>query len=106
RRALDDPTLRNLPYKVETNEHGQLVMSPVKLRHGTLAGEIAGLLREIMAEPGRVVIEVGIDTAKGVKVPDVAWLSVARWSQHAPDAEVLEIAPEICVEVLSRSNTK
>ena len=106
RRALHDPALRDLPYEVETNEYGQLVMSPVKLVHGELAGEIAGRLREVMRGSGRVLIEVGVDTRRGVKASDVAWMSGARRNDQPQDAEALEVAPEICVEVLSRSNTQ
>jgi hypothetical protein len=31
--VLEDETLRDLPYKIETNERGQIVMSPVTKRH-------------------------------------------------------------------------
>ena len=30
---VDDPSLRDLPYKVETNERGQLVLSPHTAKH-------------------------------------------------------------------------
>ena len=33
REIVTDPTLRNLPYKIETNERGQIVWSPHKNRH-------------------------------------------------------------------------
>lgn len=48
-RALADPSLRDLPYKVETNEHGQLVLTPHKPRHSLQQGRIAALLRECAA---------------------------------------------------------
>ena len=105
RRALDDPSLRDLPYRIETNAYGQLVMSPVKYSHSVRAGRIADLLRKQITEPGLCPLELAVDTPGGVKVPDVAWMSAARASQQAPDAEALPVAPEICVEVLSESNT-
>lgn len=105
-RALADPSLENLPYKIETNEFGQLVMSPTKFRHSRYAGRIVRLLHDLVDMPGDVLIEVGIDTPKGVKVPDVAWASEARIRAHTPEAEVMDAAPQICIEVLSRSNTR
>ena len=106
RRALEDPSLKDLPYKIETNEYGQLVMSPTKLGHSMYASLIAELLAEHMNPRGHVAFEISVDTPKGVKVPDVAWLSEARWRGLEPDADATEIAPEICIEVLSHSNTR
>jgi hypothetical protein len=33
-----DPSLRNLPYKTETNRHIKIIMSPASNRHGGSAG--------------------------------------------------------------------
>lgn len=104
-RALRDPSLRDLPYKVETNEYGQLVMSPLKPKHGRAQSRIDVLFSELVDAPGSGAVEFAIETSKGVKVPDVVWMSEERWSQFAEDAEASPIAPEICVEVLSASNT-
>lgn len=105
-RALRDPSLRDLPYKIETNEYGQLVMSPLRPLHGYLQMHVGELLREHVDEPGRPVVEFAIETSKGVKVPDVVWISEERWRKFAADAEASAVAAEICVEVLSTSNTK
>lgn len=40
-----DPTLRDLPYKVETNTNGQIVLSPHTNRHSALQEETQNLLR-------------------------------------------------------------
>jgi hypothetical protein len=40
----DNPFLRDLPFKIETNEWGQIVTSPASNRHGWLQVEIARLL--------------------------------------------------------------
>lgn len=104
-RALRDPALRDLPYKVETNEYGQLVMSPLRPLHGYMQIRVADLLREHVRQPGRRVVELAIQTSKGVKVPDVAWISEDRWREYARDAEASPVSAEICVEVLSASNT-
>lgn len=104
-RTLRDPSLRDLPYKIETNEYGQLVMSPQKPLHGYLQSRLCDELREHVTKPGRRPVEFAIQTSKGVKVPDVVWISEERWQQMGADAEVSPIAAEICIEVLSASNT-
>ena len=104
-RALRDPSLRDLPYKIETNEYGQLVMSPQKPKHGHAQARISELLADFAPRSGRRAVEFAIETAKGVKVPDVIWVSEERWSQIPDDAEASPIAAEICIEVLSKSNT-
>lgn len=106
RRAIEDPSLHDLPYRIETNEYGQLVISPVKYVHGRHAAEIVGLLRELAPGSGRSLVEVGVDTPKGVKVPDVAWITQERERQQPIDVDAITLAPEICVEVLSSSNTQ
>ena len=105
-RALRDPSLRDLPYKIETNEYGQLVMSPLRPLHGYFQVRVSDLLRDHVTDRGRRIVEFAIETSKGVKVPDVVWISEERWRQFAVDAEASAVAAEICVEVLSASNTK
>ncbi len=43
--VLNDKSLSNLPYKIELNEYGQIVMSPASNQHGFLQVEIAFFLR-------------------------------------------------------------
>ena len=50
-------------------------------------------------------MESPIQTAEGVRVADVAWISHERRAPYHR-ATVLPIAPEICVEVISPSNTR
>ena len=95
--------LDDLPFKIETNEWGQLVMSPTYQRHGFYQVEIAARLRELLPE-GTVVTESAVRTRKGAKVADVAWYSAPRWAE-VKDTFDAPIAPEICVEVRSASNT-
>ncbi|MES3630766.1 MAG: Uma2 family endonuclease [Longimonas sp.] len=101
--VCSDPSLHDLPYKIETNARGQIVMSPTHLKHGAFQSEIAGLLREQMPT-GRVVTEAAVETEDGIKAADVAWFSSTRWKQ-VHDDYAASIAPEICVEVLSPANT-
>ena len=55
-------------------------------------------------ERGEVVTECPISTSKGVKAADVAWCSDAIWTE-AEQLPCFPKAPEICVEVISPSNT-
>ena len=103
-RALGDPSLRDLPYKVETNKQGQIILSPHKLKHARSQFRIGNLLEEL-AGAGEVLVEAAIETDDGVKVADVAWMSEVRWGSIPEGAAAAPVAPEICVEVLSQTNT-
>lgn len=99
----NDQSLQNLPYKIETNRHGQIVMSPAKNWHSRRQSRINGILYRLSGS-GELMVEAAIETSEGVKVADVAWASDAFFSKHA-DEGVLTSAPDLCVEVLSGSNT-
>jgi Uma2 family endonuclease len=70
-----------------------------------LCGKIIRWLNELLPD-GQALPETPVLTADGVKVPDVTWIS-ARYSREleARKPLVLERAPEICVEVLSPTNS-
>jgi Uma2 family endonuclease len=101
--VLADPTLRDLPYKIELNEHGSIVMTPASNRHGLLQVRLANRLSQMIPD-GEAMVECSIDTPKGVKVADVAWLSAAFLAAHG-DETPYPAAPELCVEVVSPSNS-
>jgi len=65
-----DPSLQDLPYKVETNHRGQLVLSPRKNWHSFTQEKIGTLLEEHAPE-GDTPPEFAIATPKGVKAPDI-----------------------------------
>ena len=98
-----DPLLRDLPYKIELNEWGQIVMSPASSRHSILQGLLIDALNRLKTD-GLVFPECPIQTFKGVKVPDVVWVSSRFLSEHGEE-NPFSLAPEICIEVLSPSNT-
>lgn len=97
------PSLQDLPFKIELNEYGQVVMNPVKLNHSFYQGKIGNLLQN-MGNKGVVLIECAIWTQKGTKCADVAWASTELFEQLQDKTEA-QIAPEICVEVTSLSNS-
>ena len=104
REMMDDRVLANIQGKVELDAWGRIiVMSPVSLEHGGAAGRLAHLLESQLG--GRSITEVGILTPAGVLAPDVAWCSRDFWTSHQGEVP-LRVAPEICIEVASRSNTR
>ncbi|MCI5227340.1 MAG: Uma2 family endonuclease [Candidatus Electrothrix sp. AX2] len=97
--VLEHPSLQNIPFKIELNEWGKIVMTPASNLHGNLQVKIAMKLMQLMNE-GEVSAEVSIQTSKNVKVADVAWASADFISQHGFETPY-SMAPEICVEVIS-----
>lgn len=99
----EDPALQDLPYKIETNRLNQIIMSPASNWHGGFQSAISRKLADMMPH-GRVITECAVQTTDGVKVPDVAWVSKERLEPHKRRA-FMPIAPEICVEIMSYSNS-
>jgi hypothetical protein len=94
---LADPELAKLPYRIETDQHGNLVMSPPPAPlHGQRQVDVALLLRQLLPK-GRTLSECPVSTAAGVKAIDVAWLAPER-TENIPRLALFERAPDICVE--------
>jgi len=102
--VLADPTLQDLPYKIELNEYGKIVMTPASNKHGNVQVHIARKLWESL-KAGEVITECSVETDKGVKVADVAWCSLEFIGRHGLETPYPE-APEICVEIVSPSNSR
>ena len=94
--------LQNLPFKIELNKWGQIVMSPVNIKHSFYQGRIQRLLESLL-QTGEVMPECAINTSDGVKVADVVWCSDERFDQIQDEVSA-SIAPEICIEVKSIGN--
>ncbi len=101
--VCENKYLQDLPFKIELNKWGQIVMSPAKPKHSFYQGRIQSLL-ETLLKTGFTMPELAIQTTDGVKVADVAWASEQRLDV-IEDEIAASIAPEICVEVKSASNT-
>lgn len=103
---LADPELARLPYRIETDRFGRTIMSPPPAyRHTRYVGKITKLLNKFLPD-GQANSETAVLTADGIKVPDATWISpVYAQELEVKDPLVLERAPEICVEVLSPSNS-
>jgi len=100
----NDPALRDLPYKIETDRLGKLILSPAKNSHSFRQGQIIRLLLQRLTQ-GHVLPECAIQTPAGIKVADVAWITADHWHQ-AHDEAAFSRAPALCVEVWSGSNTE
>jgi len=102
--VIEHPSLKDLPFKIELNEYGKIEMSPASNRHGRLCSKISLIFVESGKE-GEIYLRCSIDTRKGVKVADVAWSSPHFFAQYG-EMTPLPVAPEICVEILSPSNSE
>ncbi len=101
---LADATLARIEGRIETDRHGHIIMiPPASGSHGSLQFEIAYQLRTHLPH-GHVITECPISTSDGVRVTDVGWFSARRFEKVRQD-NCYSIAPEICVEVLSPSNS-
>lgn len=101
--VCENPNLQNLPFKIELNSQGQLLMSPVKVNHSLIQGKIIGLLYQHI-QKGEALAECAIKTKKGTKVADVAWASKEVLNIIQSEVEC-SVSPEICIEVMSMSNS-
>jgi Uma2 family endonuclease len=99
-----DPALARIPNRIETDRHGHIIMSPPPAaRHSRRQARIAALLERLLPH-GTPFTECTISTADGVKATDVAWLRQQR-PEIDEEPVLFTRAPEICVEILSPSNT-
>jgi Uma2 family endonuclease len=105
RELCADPVLAKLEYRIETDRHGHILMTPPPgFDHSGHQSEVVLELARRMPH-GKTLVEVPISTSDGVKGADAAWISRKRCAR-AVKQNVLIIAPEICVEVLSPKNTR
>src|SRR5258705_5153679 len=102
--VVKDPELAKYEWRIETDRHGYVIRSPPPAAsHGHYQSKIAQLLWTLMREG--VFTECPISTADGVRAADVAW-ALAERMRELGDQVCFPRAPEICVEVISPSNTE
>jgi Uma2 family endonuclease len=99
-----DPSLQDLPYKIELNAWGKIEMSPASNRHGRLQAALAAEFTRQLPD-GMTLTECSVLTGIGIRVPDVVWAS-ARFMAAYGEITPYTRAPEICVEILSPSNVE
>jgi Uma2 family endonuclease len=101
RAMCGDPYYAKVPGKIELDVWGRLVMTPPSYYHGVIQGR---LCRMLGALGGETSVEAPIATATGLFIADVAWASSEFVRRHAGETPLMS-APEICIEVVSPSNS-
>lgn len=99
-----DPRFQDLPYKIEWLHGGVLVMSPHTNAHSDWQMVLVNHLKQY-APPGWVSVEYAVVTEDGVRVADVVWLPHEQAQKNRTQGKAVP-APDICIEVVSDSNTK
>jgi Uma2 family endonuclease len=101
---LRDPELARLPHRIETDRHGHIIITPPPAPfHGQKQHYLGSLLKDLLPH-GIIITECPVSTSDGVKAVDVAWVPVGRAAEIKTEV-CLVGAPDVCVEVLSPSNT-
>ena len=104
RRWAELATAPESPDYYELNEFGELIMSPKPTNdHQRIAFEV-GLQLTGRLGPAAAT-EVSVYTDRGIRVPDVVWMPRERWAD-CKGKTPLPVVPDVCVEVLSPSNTR
>ena len=103
--VINNPLLKDLPFKIELDKWGKILMSPASNNHGNLQFETGVKIKDAQKGRGKVITECSIQTSQGVKVADVAWASDFFIAEHGFETPYNK-APEICVEIVSPSNSK
>jgi len=99
----ENPAFKDMPFKVETNEWGKIMMTPASNEHGIYQFAIIKLLIKL-GRDGEGISECSVKTSLGVKVADVAWGSYDFFRNNKSSNPYLK-SPEIMIEILSPSNT-
>ena len=101
--VCNNPLLADLPYRVEINRDGNIVLSPHSRFHSKYQAAIMRLLDRLM-NGGTSILECAIKSKESIPVADVIWISNERDAAET-DSFAYTIAPEICIEVRSPSNS-
>lgn len=94
-----------LTWKVETDAQNRIIMSPAPIiDHQEYGSEMMMLLNKLMPH-GRALHECGVRTSNGTRVADLVWISKERRQAHNRRPS-FRLAPEICIEVISKGNSR
>ena len=99
-----DRSLRDLPFRIETNRLGQVVLSPL---HNDRSFACAAILKMLLVHQrgGGTLQNAAIDTEDGTQAAGTGWMSAAFLHTNKGGLSFRR-APEICVEVNSPGNTQ
>ena len=104
RQLGSDPLVAAIPFKVELNEKGAIEVSPPTTRHAFLQAFVARELQRQRPD-GTTFTECPVETEIGMRIPDVVWASPEFMQLHGTESE-FRAGPDLCVEVLSPTNTR
>lgn len=102
RDLCEDRRFANLPGKIELDSWGRIIVSPANNQHGLLQARLVELLRRSLG--GSAIVEASISTNPDLRVADVAWAPDEFMRAHGQETPFM-LAPEICIEVASPSNS-
>lgn len=97
-----NPSLQDLPFKIELNKYGKIEMSPASNWHAIYQADLITFLKARLG--GRAAPELAITTSEGQRVPDVSWALQPYWQAHFDESSA-SAAPPLCVEIVSASNS-
>ena len=101
----NDPVLAELPHRVEINRQGNIELSPHYRIHALYQKAIVKLLDRLL-KGGFAYTECPIKAPNSNPVADVVWTSYKRDAAEDNREAACRVAPEICVEVRSPSNSR
>lgn len=73
--VCEHPSLQDLPFKIELNEKGEVIMNAVKVIHSLYQGEIEYLLRTLL-KGGKTFLSARLKPPKEPRLP--MWLGQQR----------------------------
>jgi Uma2 family endonuclease len=100
--VVEHPCLKDLPFKIETNADGYIMMVAAKNRHRLYQARIH-VWFEHHGEENKAMEECNIETSDGIKIADVAWRSL-EFIKRNRDTDPYPECPEVVVEVISPTN--
>ena len=103
-KLCDDPWMAEVYGKIELDVWGRVMMTPPPAyNHGLVQGRLVQTLSALTG--GQVAVESPIATSAGLFAADITWASDAFVRAHAGTV-ALQQAPELCIEVVSPSNSR
>lgn len=103
-KLCEDPWMAKVEGKVEIDAWGRVMMTPPPAYvHGRVQARLIQILGTLAG--GQVAAESPIATSNGVFAADVTWASDPFLRAHAGEV-ALQQAPELCIEVVSPSNSR
>jgi Uma2 family endonuclease len=101
RAMCEDPCLARVPGKLELDLWGRMVMTRPGTYHGLVQARVCQRLATL---GGETYVELAVVTAFGLFVADVAWGTRQFTASRGKESPFMR-APEICLEVVSQSNS-